>query len=245
MYTFILTIALTMFILFCFNKKVFWSEKYIMLFVSALAAFVVTLIVSYSLRGTFEKETKIDSFCEIPVGYVYLPDVAKAGLKITNCGITPTSQDVPFSIINDWDISSSEYKYSHFSAPTKTDSALVYIHKKVNTPPIPFHVILSCDSTKLYANYFYLNGTDIEKSRNLVSDMVFINGKKIKKAYVAELSIEYVVNSHWVNDLIGYPTYDDLKCIILPEKEYNSLPKECKTKVPTNYNLSALWKRMS
>jgi hypothetical protein len=221
MYTFIVTILISVFILKCFYKKTFWENKEYILLYSICASFITMFIVNMAMRKTFDTETSVRS--QEPLTMIYIPNTI---LNTDTLNIVDSTKTMKISQIG-WDFNS--HKLVEF--------------KELGHNQTPAHIVLSLKiendkDTITYINYLNYKQRSIQMSGD-IRNFYFIKGTT-NKASIVTLYVDTKITSKWVNSLINYPTIDEETFIVLPPKEYDILPKEYITEIPEYFNINVI-----
>lgn len=222
MATFIIAFSLTVLFLGFYYKSTFWNQKFQVFFWSLLVSTLVSFVVNISMRSSCEKVTTIRLMNQITMSYA--PNSELVADTLGNVDTTKT----PVGHTYNWSIEDVKlYKFKKIKGIKQT----------------PTHIIFSTDTTReAYVTYLtYPNKYNEGNICNTLSTsrIYFIKGKTLN-AYYLHLNVDYVINSVWINSFLGYPEYDNIHVIVLPENEYAKLPPELIKQLPKHFNIETV-----
>jgi hypothetical protein len=200
-------------------KNEFWENRYLVLLIGSVVAFVAILSTNFSVKNNLE--TKVVTNWSKPIqimnltDYLFVSDsatVAKITLDLKNyfCEdstsrtILTTNQIIVGSdtIYQTDTIVASNIKHSNY---------FIYTHNE------KLKVVYTEDGGDV--DYYYL------------ADLYIIPSESDTVAYIIKKTKYYDPNTKWVAGL-SLPKIETIKCLCIPPTEYNKIPKSYLKDVP-------------
>lgn len=214
MLTYTLSIIIVSIICFCFYKKDFWENRYIVLLISAGVALIVTLVLNYSVRNSFDK--KVVETRRSQLYTFYLPnDIALQRIIMMDSTKKPIDTLYKrLNIIKDWD-------YYHEKASD------FYQNKK--RKQIPTKTVLYTVKGNVYIGTFW---TEEKQDSYELKNVYVAPSENDSTAYVVKKKLVYDVKpSKWINDM-SLPRISTITVLYIPPKEYKMIPDSLIRKIP-------------